>query len=97
VSNWQTAEFYRKLGASRVILLRELTIKQIKDIRQHTDMELEVFVHGAMCRQYLDAATCRPTCWDAQATAANIPSPAGGSGPCMVRTGHWWNWAGNIC
>jgi len=23
--------------------------------------------------------------------------PAGGSGPCMVRTGHWWNWAGNIC
>jgi len=50
VSNWQTAEFYRKLGASRVILSRELTLKQIKDIRQHTDMELEVFVHGAMCQ-----------------------------------------------
>ncbi len=50
VSNWQAAEFYRKLGASRVILSRELTLKQIKDIRQHTDMELEVFVHGAMCQ-----------------------------------------------
>ncbi|MCD4810176.1 MAG: U32 family peptidase [Methanosarcinales archaeon] len=50
VSNWQTAEFYRKLGASRVILSRELTLEQIKDIRQHTDMELEVFVHGAMCQ-----------------------------------------------
>jgi putative protease len=50
VSNWQTAEFYGKLGASRVILSRELTLKQIKDIRQHTDMELEVFVHGAMCQ-----------------------------------------------
>ena len=50
VSNWQAAEFYRKLGASRVILSRELTLEQIKDIRQHTDMELEVFVHGAMCQ-----------------------------------------------
>ncbi len=50
VSNWRTAEFYRKLGASRVILSRELTLEQIKDIRQHTDMELEVFVHGAMCQ-----------------------------------------------
>ena len=50
VSNWQTVEFYRKQGASRVILSRELTLGQIKDIRQHTDMELEVFVHGAMCQ-----------------------------------------------
>lgn len=50
VSNWQTAEFYSKLGASRVILSRELTLTQIKDIRQHTDIELEVFVHGAMCQ-----------------------------------------------
>ncbi len=50
VSNWQAAEFYRKQGASRVILSRELTLEQIKDIRQHTDMELEVFVHGAMCQ-----------------------------------------------
>jgi putative protease len=50
VSNWQTAEFYKKQGASRVILSRELTLGQIKDIRQHTDMELEVFVHGAMCQ-----------------------------------------------
>jgi putative protease len=50
VSNWPTAEFYKKLGASRVILSRELTLKQIKNIRQHTDIELEVFVHGAMCQ-----------------------------------------------
>jgi putative protease len=50
VSNWQTAEFYRKLGVSRVILSRELTLGQIKDIRRHTDIELEVFVHGAMCQ-----------------------------------------------
>ncbi|NIA03275.1 MAG: U32 family peptidase [Nitrospirae bacterium] len=50
VSNWQAAEFYRKLGASRVVLSRELSLDQIKDIRQHTSIELEVFVHGAMCQ-----------------------------------------------
>ncbi|MBE0523620.1 MAG: U32 family peptidase [Methanosarcinales archaeon] len=50
VSNWQAAEFYQKLGASRVVLSRELSLKQIKDIRQHTSIELEVFVHGAMCQ-----------------------------------------------
>jgi putative protease len=50
VSNWQAAEFYRKLGASRVVLSRELSLDQIKVIRQHTSIELEVFVHGAMCQ-----------------------------------------------
>jgi len=50
VSNSEAAEFYGSLGASRVVLSRELSLEQIKDIRQHTDMELEVFVHGAMCQ-----------------------------------------------
>jgi putative protease len=50
VSNAKTAEFYGSLGASRIILSRELSLDQIKQIRQHTDIELEVFVHGAMCQ-----------------------------------------------
>lgn len=50
VSNWESAEIYKSLGASRVILSRELTLEQIKQIRKNTDMELEVFVHGAMCQ-----------------------------------------------
>ncbi|PQV42520.1 peptidase U32 family protein [Methanohalophilus euhalobius] len=50
VSNAKTAEFYGSLGASRIILSRELSLSQIKQIRQHTDIELEVFVHGAMCQ-----------------------------------------------
>ncbi len=50
VSNADTANFYRSIGASRVVLSRELSLEQIKDIRQDTDMELEVFVHGAMCQ-----------------------------------------------
>ena len=50
VSNADTANFYRSIGASRVVLSRELSLEQIKNIRQDTDMELEVFVHGAMCQ-----------------------------------------------
>ncbi len=50
ISNERAAEFYETLGASRVILSRELNISQIREIGQHTRMELEVFVHGAMCQ-----------------------------------------------
>ena len=50
VSNADTANFYNSIGADRVVLSRELSLRQIKDIRQDTDMELEVFVHGAMCQ-----------------------------------------------
>ncbi len=49
VSNFKSARFYQKLGAKRVILARELTLEQIKEIREKTNLELEVFVHGAMC------------------------------------------------
>ena len=50
VSNAETVDFYGSLGASRVVLSRELTLEQIRTIRQNTDVELEVFVHGAMCQ-----------------------------------------------
>ncbi|AKB85725.1 peptidase U32 family protein [Methanococcoides methylutens] len=50
VSNWQTVNFYASLGASRVVLARELSLEQIKEIRKNTDTELEVFIHGAMCQ-----------------------------------------------
>ena len=39
----------RKLGIKRVVLARELTLQEIKDIRKNTTLELEVFVHGALC------------------------------------------------
>ncbi|MDR1985577.1 MAG: U32 family peptidase [Treponema sp.] len=38
-----------KYGISRVVLARELSLPEIRDIRIHTNMELEVFVHGALC------------------------------------------------
>jgi len=49
VSNYESANFYKKLGAKRIILSRELTLEQIREIKKKTDMKIEVFIHGAMC------------------------------------------------
>jgi U32 family peptidase len=45
-------EMARDLGAERVILARELSLQDIESIKRSTDMELEVFVHGALCIAY---------------------------------------------
>jgi len=45
-------ELARSVGASRVILARELSLQDIAAIREQTDAELEVFVHGALCISY---------------------------------------------
>ncbi|MGF2733959.1 tRNA 5-hydroxyuridine modification protein YegQ [Marinobacter sp. DUT-1] len=51
--NWATVEFWRRQGISRVILSRELALNEIREIRERVpDMELEVFVHGALCMAY---------------------------------------------
>ena len=47
VANVEAAKFYKKLGAKRIILARELNLKQIKEISKVIDVEC--FVHGAMC------------------------------------------------
>lgn len=49
VSNSVAAEFYKNLGAKRIVLARECTLQQIKEIKQKVDIEIEAFVHGAMC------------------------------------------------
>ncbi|HPI36710.1 MAG TPA: peptidase U32 family protein [Ignavibacteriaceae bacterium] len=49
VSNYQAAEFYASLGAQRVVLARECTFEEIKKIRSKTKIEIETFIHGAMC------------------------------------------------
>ncbi len=46
------AEFAKRCGASRVILARELSVAEIAKVRAGTDVELEVFVHGALCVSY---------------------------------------------
>ncbi len=51
--NYQAVKFWKSMGLERVILSRELSLDEIEDIRQRCpDMELEVFVHGALCIAY---------------------------------------------
>ena len=52
-TNWATVKFWQKMGVTRIILSRELSLDEIEKIRQECpDMEIEVFVHGALCIAY---------------------------------------------
>jgi putative protease len=50
--NAETLEFWKNEGLERVVLARELSLEEIRKIRQKTDIQIEVFVHGAMCIAY---------------------------------------------
>lgn len=50
--NYETVMFWKSLGVERVVLARELSHEEIKDIIDRTGMEIETFVHGAMCSSY---------------------------------------------
>jgi len=54
IVNYQSARAWYELGAQRVILARELTLEEIREIRAKTpkELEMEVFAHGAMCVSY---------------------------------------------
>ena len=53
-TNYMTYQFWWKQGAKRVVTARELSLNEIKGIRAHIpdDMEIETFIHGAMCISY---------------------------------------------
>ncbi|EKT63559.1 tRNA 5-hydroxyuridine modification protein YegQ [Providencia burhodogranariea] len=51
--NWASVKFWKKMGLTRAILSRELSLEEIAEIRKQVpEMELEVFVHGALCMAY---------------------------------------------
>ncbi|RJP23746.1 MAG: U32 family peptidase [Candidatus Abyssobacteria bacterium SURF_5] len=52
VTNWRTARFWQEMGASRLILARELSLQEIEEIAARVEVDLEIFVHGAMCMAY---------------------------------------------
>lgn len=84
--NWAAVKFWRQVGIERVILSRELGIDEIAEIKQRCpEMELEVFVHGALCMAYSgrclisnyvnkrdpNQGACTNACrWEYQASAA---------------------------
>lgn len=54
IVNYQTANEFYKMGAKRVVLARELSLEEITEIREKTppELEIEAFVHGAMCMSF---------------------------------------------
>jgi putative protease len=49
ISNSLAADVYKRMGAVRIVMARECSLEEIKKIRAKTDLEIEAFVHGAMC------------------------------------------------
>jgi len=84
--NWAAVRFWQKMGVDRVILSRELSLDEVAEIRQQCpDIELEVFVHGALCIAYSgrcllsgyfnhrdpNQGTCTNSCrWDYKVSAS---------------------------
>ncbi|WP_374121357.1 U32 family peptidase [Paenibacillus sp. LHD-117] len=50
--NWQAVKFWKDEGLPRVVLARETSFKEIAEIKSHVDIEIEAFIHGAMCSSY---------------------------------------------
>ena len=86
--NWASVRFWQSIGVKRIILSRELSLDEVAEIRQQCpDMELEVFVHGALCIAYSgrcllsgyfnhrdpNQGTCTNSCrWDYKVHDANV-------------------------
>ena len=51
-TNWRSIRFWKEQGVSRVCVARELSLQEIREIKDRVDIEVEAFVHGAMCISY---------------------------------------------
>lgn len=52
LSNYMAAQYWKEEGLDRLVLARETSAEEIKEIKEHVDIELEAFIHGAMCIAY---------------------------------------------
>lgn len=50
--NWQAVQFWKDQGLPRVVLGRETGLEEIEEIKRHVDIEIEAFIHGAMCSSF---------------------------------------------
>ncbi|WP_027407899.1 peptidase U32 family protein [Anoxybacteroides tepidamans] len=52
LSNWKAVQFWKEEGLERVVLARETSAEEIREIKEKVDIEIETFIHGAMCIAY---------------------------------------------
>ena len=78
--NWATVKFWKQMGLTRVILSRELSLEEIAEIRAEVpDMELEIFVHGALCMAYSGRCLLSGYINKRDPNGAPAPTPVAGS------------------
>lgn len=78
--NWATVKFWKQMGLTRVILSRELSLEEIEEIRtQVPDMEIEIFVHGALCMAYSGRCLLSGYINKRDPNGAPAPTPAAGN------------------
>lgn len=56
-TNFETLEFWKEEGLERVVLAREVSMAEVAEIRKNTDVQIEAFIHGAMCISYSGRCT----------------------------------------
>jgi putative protease len=52
LSNWKAVQFWKEAGLDRVVLARETSADEVKEMKEKVDLEIETFIHGAMCIAY---------------------------------------------
>jgi U32 family peptidase len=52
LTNWKAVQFWKEEGLERVVLARETSAEEIREIKEKVDIEIEAFIHGAMCIAY---------------------------------------------
>lgn len=57
IANWQTVQYWKNEGMPRVVLARETSMDEIAEMKAHVDIEIEAFIHGAMCSSYSGRCT----------------------------------------
>lgn len=57
LSNWQAVKFWKEEGLERVVLAREVGLEEMLEMKRNVDIEIETFIHGAMCISYSGRCT----------------------------------------
>lgn len=57
LSNWKAVQYWKEEGLHRVVLARETSAEEIKEMKEKVDIEIETFIHGAMCIAYSGRCT----------------------------------------
>ncbi|MBD8069246.1 peptidase U32 family protein [Bacillus sp. PS06] len=57
LSNWKAVQFWKEEGLERVVLARETSAEEIREMKEKVDIEIEAFIHGAMCIAYSGRCT----------------------------------------